>query len=50
MMFSVFDCMTHKRLSDSSYATVEEANHDHYMNAGHTYVGPVRNQGGANAE
>lgn len=47
-MFSIFDCGTNDRLSQESYATAEEANHDYHMNHGHTYVGvvpPVKNAG-----
>lgn len=40
-MFSVFDCQTHARLSDRSYSTASEANHDYHMNTGHTYVAPL---------
>lgn len=40
-MFSIFDNFTGKRVSESSYATVEEANHDYYMNHGHTHVGII---------
>jgi hypothetical protein len=37
-MFSIFDCTTDKRISDQSYSTREEANHDYFMNEGHTYI------------
>lgn len=40
-LFTIFDCTTGRRVSKRSYATAEEANHDYYMNAGHTCVGPV---------
>jgi hypothetical protein len=39
--FSIFDCLTHQRVSEETYATADEANHDYHMNAGHTYVGVV---------
>lgn len=39
--FSIFDCVTHERVSDRSYPTAEEANHDYHMNGGQTYVGTV---------
>jgi hypothetical protein len=42
MKFSIFDCLTHQRVSCQSYDTAEEANHDYYMNAGHTYVGLIK--------
>jgi hypothetical protein len=41
MKFSIFDCETGKRISDESYATAEQANHDYHMNAGHTCVKPI---------
>lgn len=41
-MYSIFDCFTHERVSDQTYTTREEANHDYYMNAGHTYIGVVK--------
>lgn len=40
-MFTIFDCLTKQRVSDRSYATVEEASHDYYMNQGHTYIGVI---------
>lgn len=40
-MFTIFDCLTKQRVSDRSYATAEEANHDYYMNQGHTYIGVI---------
>lgn len=40
-MFSIFDNFTGKRVSEDSYATAEEANHDYYMNAGSTHVGVI---------
>lgn len=40
--FSIFDCLTKERVSDQSYATVDEANHDYYANAGHTYVDVIK--------
>jgi hypothetical protein len=39
--FSIFDCTTHERVSSEVYRTADDANHDYFMNAGHTYVGPV---------
>jgi hypothetical protein len=39
--FSIFDCATGKRVSKQSYSTPEEANHDYYMNYGHTYIGAI---------
>lgn len=42
-MFSIFDCTTGERVSDKSYATLEEANHDYFMNQGHTRVGEIPN-------
>jgi hypothetical protein len=39
--FSIFDCETGERVSEETYATAEEANHDYYMNAGHTRVGVI---------
>lgn len=41
MKFSIFDCENGKRISDESYATAEQANHDYHMNAGHTCVKPI---------
>lgn len=43
-MFTIFDNITKERVSPDSYTTSEEANHDYYMNAGHTHIGviPVR--------
>lgn len=40
-VLSIFDCITYERVSDRSYATVNEANHDCHMNAGHTYIGVI---------
>lgn len=40
-MYSILDCETGKRLSDRSYETVDEANHDYYLNKGHSYIGIV---------
>lgn len=40
-MFSIFDNSTGKRVSEESYATAEEANHDYYMNHGSTHVGII---------
>lgn len=40
-MFSIFYCETGKRLSDREYLSADEANHDYYMNAGHSYIGIV---------
>jgi hypothetical protein len=48
--FSIFDCLTHQRVSEETYATADEANHDYHMNAGHTCVGvvaPARQRGAA---
>lgn len=42
MTFSIFDCDTRERVSDQSYPTADEANHDYYMNAGHTFVGVIQ--------
>jgi hypothetical protein len=39
--FAVFDCRTFEQVSDRTYDTAEEANHDYHMNAGRTYVGPA---------
>jgi len=39
--YSIFDCLTRERVSESTYPTADEANHDYHMNAGHTYVGIV---------
>lgn len=39
--FSIFDCMTHERVSERDYATAEEANRDYHMNAGHTWIDVV---------
>lgn len=41
MRFSIFDNFTGKRVSEDSYATADEANHDYYMNAGSTHVGVI---------
>lgn len=41
MRFSIFDNFTRKRVSEDSYATADEANHDYYMNAGCTHVGVI---------
>lgn len=40
-MYTIFDCLTKERVSDRSYATTDEANHDYYMNQGHTYIGVI---------
>ena len=40
-MFSIYDNLTGKRVSEDSYATADEANRDYYMNEGHTHVGVV---------
>jgi hypothetical protein len=40
--FSIFDCTTRKQVSDRVYDTAEEANHDYYMNQGHTYMGVLQ--------
>jgi hypothetical protein len=40
-MFSIFDNSTGKRVSEDSYATADEANHDYCMNAGSTHVGVI---------
>jgi hypothetical protein len=40
--FSIFANETGERVSDATYTTAEEANHDYYMNQGHTHVGLVK--------
>jgi hypothetical protein len=41
LRYSIFDCLTRERLSNKSYTTVDDANHDYFMNEGQTYVGII---------